>query len=278
MVTCTTPPFRAAVRLNSGVRPTMNHPLHASDFRCFDPKLVEILPGREIEAAHFAASAHTRDECDGVFINGAEITNWGFLEITKDLPRYIFNCPSSSLSKNFNLLSNARSIKLVGHSFPVDLTQTPQLEDLCLQWRKGTSGLDALSHLQVLNLDQVGPSIDSAPMFPSSLKYLDLAYYSLDKLNSREPLNNLETLVVFSARQLNKLPTFKSLSRLSLSHASEFFSYASIPSTVSTLDLTKCPEIKNWSVLKHLTLQSFDSRSTKLPATPCPYPRAPPNR
>ena len=248
----------------------MNHHLRTSDFRCFDPRLAEVLPGREIEAANFAVAAHVRGECDGIFVNGPEINDWSLLEITKDLPRYVFNGPSSALRKNFKLLNKAISIKLINHTFPVDLTLTPRLTDLCLQWRRGTIGLDSLGHLQTLDLIQVGPSKDSAPVFPPSLKYLDLAYYSLDALSFREPLDNLETLVVFSARQLNSLPEMKSLSRLSLSHASTSFSYSSIPSSVSALELKKCPEIEDWNVLKHLRLRSLDVTSTKVPTTPLP--------
>lgn len=253
----------------------MNHPLRESDFRCFDPKLVEVLPGREIEAAEFAMAAYSQGECDGIFVNGPEIADWRVLEITKDLPRYIFNRPASSLRKSFNRLFNARSIKIIGHTFPVDLTQTPLLEDLCMQWRRGTKGLDSLNNLQVLALNQTGPNLDSAPIFPSNLKHLDLAYYSLSALNSREPLDDLETLTVFSARQLNELPKLKSLSRLGLSHASTSFSYLSIPDSVSALELTRCPEIKDWDVFKHLNLRSFSSASTKTPTVPCPYPPAP---
>ncbi len=244
----------------------METPLRTDFFRCFDPKLVEIVSGREVEAAMFAAAAYQSGLCDGIFVNGDAIDNWEFLEITKCMSRFVFNKPSKSLSNvDFSLLSNAERFKLVSQDFSIDLNNMPRLVDLCLQWHQKHKGLENLDHLRTLQLLHVGRSAKSLPVLPSGLTELQLSYYAQETLQSENTLDNLETLEIFSARNLVSLPELRKLKFLSLSHINNSFSYASLPSSIESLELIRCPPITDWQVLSHLTLHSLDVTSTETP-------------
>lgn len=230
-------------------------PLIESDFRAPFQGLVQVLPGREIEAVNYAQELRREGRADGIFVQGREIASWEFLRYAEGLDRYFFSDVLKSFaSVDLSPLARARSISIGGISRPIDFSIFSSLISLGFEWNPRIRNLHWLEQVENVAIWGIGSAANVAEFhLRCGLKELCLVRYGRAELNIFGARNSLSKLSITMARPLSCLPQIEHLVELNLKQVGRHFDYGSIPPTVEDLWIEECAPIEDWSFLESMT-------------------------
>lgn len=244
--------------------------LRVDDFRCHDPHLVHVLPGREREATWFARGLLDQGVPAGLFIRGEGVQDWGFLEDATGVEHFEFVDFSRTLScEKLRPLGHARYLRMVGRKLPVDFSLFPSLQTVCYQWHPGSTGLESLAALRSAYLYGIGASRNATPLpLPPGVETLHLVTYLGETIEFIHDMNRLVDLEITYARNLRALPPMTSLQELELKNVGrDAFAYDSIPESVEAIVVEACAPVHDWDfVLKTPDLKRLVVFKTKCAA------------
>lgn len=245
----------------------MKVPLRDDDFRCHDPLLVRILPGREVEAAKFALELWQRNLCEGVLVQNKEVVNWEFLEQLGSLSRFEFVNVSRSFTKaKLESIKGAKQLRIVGAKFDIDFSIFSDLEVLFYQWGPGATGLSGLRRLKDASLYEIGLAINAFPLdVHDGLERLAIVGFRHPSLDFTKNLCSVSSFSMAYARNLGVIPHFECLKVLNLSCVGdEGFDYFSISPSVEDIEIMSGAPIVDWDfVLKADGLKRIVVQKTK---------------
>ncbi|MEJ2789965.1 MULTISPECIES: hypothetical protein [unclassified Pseudoxanthomonas] len=232
--------------------------LRVDDFRCHDERLVQILPGREDEAAEVALSLRDAGLCDGVFVGGKDVVDWGFVDRVRSLDRFFFsNVDTSFKGVDVTVLRNARVLGVSDVKIDLDLRSFERLSSLGYQWKSHPGGLMCLPSLREVSFWGVRKNLGDAGFgFPAQLKVFRLIGYADSRMDIGGGVPSLDVLSISRARSLTALPRLGSVKKLDVSFVGkDSFDYQTVPDDVEELIIDSCAPIQDWRFLegkKHL--------------------------
>ncbi|MBD9480699.1 hypothetical protein [Pseudoxanthomonas sp. PXM02] len=240
------------------------------DFRCHDELLVQVLPGREAEAAEMALALNQEGRCDGVFVSGKEVVEWSFLEKVRTLDRFLFsNVDKSFKSVDTGILKNALMLGVADIKVDLDLRSFNRIEHLIYHWNSFPAGLHALHSLRKVRFFGVTGSDEGEGIeLPSGVRICDFVRYARSVVDLGHQVATLDALMISRARDVSSIPRIESVKKLDISFVGrDHFDYDSIPEDVEELMIDSCAEISSWRFLegKNGLRRLFIDR-TKLPA------------
>lgn len=223
------------------------------DFRCHDPRLVQILPGRVDEAVETALSLASQGACDGVFVHGPELDEWEFLERVAGLDRFAFAAVHSSFATVDigRVLSNATSLGISDIRVPLDLSRFDRLEDLGYQWHSHPVALKSRTHLRTLRLAGVGDLAQRGLELPRGLRSLWIVKLEGSSLSFSSRADRLEEVQLSFAPNVHALPDMPGNRSLELDHVGKTqFDYESISREIEALMIQAGAPIESWAFLE----------------------------
>lgn len=236
------------------------------DFRCFDPGLAEVLPGREAEAVAFA-----REHGFGLFVLQAQVTDWSFLDDLSGIDRLEIVSPHASLREVALRAPGLRRFRLSNLACDLDFAALSGLEYVQFEWTPGCRGLEALAHLRDASIYDAGkPGTDCRFPLPGSLRELNLIQCRARTLDFGDDAPVLDRLHLLHSRQLRAVPAGARARALSLSAiGNAAFDYGSIPACTTNLHIEKGAAIEDWAFLDNLpALTSLWVERTRCPDLP----------
>ena len=238
------------------------------DFRCFDPYLVQILRGREMEAVEFAKKISTREGCYGLFVLGDEIDDWRFIGAMEGIQRLEVVKPNATFcSIDFSRLHDLKRLRLVNIKCGIDFSKMLNLEYLQFEWTKDCFGLDRLNKLKELHVYGIKGKEGAFALrhFPDGVRTLSITSSQLGDLDFARNSVSFDLLDLAYIRNLHSIPQSVSANRLELTKVGGAkFDYESIPENVACLIIDSGARIESWKFLSRLNaLSSLSILRTK---------------
>jgi hypothetical protein len=244
--------------------------LRESDFRSPDPRLVQVLPGRETEAVQYAHELFALGKCDGIHVQNKDIKDWRFLANAGALEAYVFsNVDATFKHVDYDFMRAARRLSISEVRCPLDLSRFPELRALEAWWSPRCKHLEHLEALQDVSLRGIGKTSGARLNLAESVRHVDLVRYGLPTLFLGERATHLTELHMHQARALQSLPPIREVRSINLKFVgSQSFDYASIPDSVEFLEIDACAPIPSLDFLAGKTRL----KSLVIQRTPCPTP------
>ena len=229
--------------------------LRVDDFRCHDQHLVHVLPGREREATCFARQLLDQGVPAGLFVQGEDVTDWGFLEDATGIEHFEFVDFSKTLSSvNLSTISQAKFLRIVGRKLPVDFSIFECLQTIFYQWHPKSSGLESLRLLKNAYLYEIGIAKNTSPFpLPPSVEKLKLVGFRGESIDFMSEMNRLVEMEIIYARNLQTLPSLISLKEIQLKNVGrDTFDYNSIPESAEGVVIEACAPIHEWDFVRKI--------------------------
>ena|GEM_PF-3294378 len=229
--------------------------LRVDDFRCHDQHLVHVLPGREREATCFARQLLSQGVPAGLFVQGEDVTDWGFLEDATGVEHFEFVDFSKTLSSSkLSPISHAKYMRIVGRKLPVDFSSFQNLQTICYHWHPRSSGLESLNSLKSAYLYEIGTAKNADPFpLPPSVEKLQLVGFRGESIDFMSEMSRLIDLEIIYARNLRKLPRLISLKEIELKNVGrDAFDYDSIPESVERIVIEACAPVHDWDFVRKM--------------------------
>jgi hypothetical protein len=244
--------------------------LQESDFRSPDPRLVHVLPGREMEATQYAQDLFALGKCDGIFVQNRDIKDWCFLVNADGLKAYVFSNIDVTFKRvDHNFMHAAQRLSISEIRCALDLSRFPALRALGLWWSPHCKNLERLEALRNVSLWGIGKTFNAQLDLAESVRHVELVRYGLPTLSFGERAMHLTELNIYQARALQSLPPMEEVRSIDLKFVgSQIFDYASIPDSVEFLEIDACAPIPSFDFLAGKT----QLRSLVIRRTPCPTP------
>ncbi|MCW4455690.1 hypothetical protein OK348_12930 [Flavobacterium sp. MXW15] len=226
--------------------------LRVDDFRCHDQHLVRVLPGREREATCFARQLLDQGVPAGLFVQGEDVTDWGFLEDATGVEHFEFVDFSKKLSSSkLSPISHAKFLRIVGRKIPIEFSIFKTLQTICYHWHPKSSGLESLTSLKNAYLYEIGIAKNANPFpLPQSVEKLELVGFRGESIDFMSEMDHLTDLEIIYARNLRKLPRLKSLKEIELKNVGrDVFAYDSIPESVEGIVIEACAPVHDWDFI-----------------------------
>jgi hypothetical protein len=242
------------------------------EFRCYDERLVEILPGREMEAVALANELRGKGLCDGLCVIGEDVVDWRFLESVADFNRMEFVRVNGSFRGiDFSLLNNVESLRIGSIKCDINFVGFSHMERLECEWSERVAGLDTLENLVELSISGISVKNKFFPlMIPDRLERFRVVSCSGQDLFLGSPNHSFGRFEISHARSLRRIPPMNSVESVGLEKVGgDYFDYLSIPSTIKSLYITSCAPITSWDFMESLpSLESLVIYKTKCAPMP----------